>query len=156
MRKWFLWIIPVIIVSFCGIAILSGVFYIGFKDPRQNLSLHYDLCGDAIIDEHNKIEDINDDSIESTMKKRAEGLGRLANKIKSIKDYEKDPTCNYILAYSYFANKDIQAAADQYKKVKEFSDDFVRVNHRVKNIKNFDVIVNSINSESASDESKGE
>jgi hypothetical protein len=151
-RKWFLWMISISIVVLCIVFISSGIFYLGFKDPHQKLSLHYDLCGDSIINEHNKIEDIKDNSIENIRKRQADDLDKLANRIKLIKDHEKDPTCNYILTYSYFANKNLKAAKSQYEKFKKSSDDFVGVNRKVKNMKNFD----NINLGSAIDESKGE
>ncbi len=86
--------------------VFSGLVYIGIKNPKQNITLVYQVCGNNIIDRYNQIRARQPETDAENQQYEAD-FNELANEIQALADSTKDPTCQYMLFSNYQRQGDV-------------------------------------------------
>ena len=151
MKKVIIWgiISVVVVVAIVVAGVKSGFLYLGFKQPQQVVKTPYVICGKDMIDRYNKIRQDTDLSIdEGAKKKHSEDMKQFVDDVKTKKDYDKDPTCVFmVLAYPFYYTRDAAAAKSGYEALeKAVNNSGVYVDHRVNDVNNLEAIKNIVSS----------
>ena len=151
MKKVIIWgiISVVVVVAIVVAGVKSGFLYLGFKQPQQVVKTPYVICGKDMIDRYNKIRQDTDLSIdEGAKKKHSEDMKQFVDDVKTKKDYDKDPTCVFmVLAYPFYYTRDAAAAKSGYEALeKAVNNSGVYVDHRVNDVTNLEAIKNIVSS----------
>lgn len=128
-------VLPILILIVAlVVAVSTGYVYIGTKSPQQTVKTPYVVCDENIITSYNNIQSmVTREPGGDEEKKKTEEMKKLVDEVSAKQNYEKDPTCAYmVVSYHVYSVQDVDAAKGAYEKLKEATEKSgVYVDHRV-------------------------
>lgn len=133
-------LIPIILALLVIAGIFLGRLNISIKNPNQTVTVNTIICNDGIINRYNT-------AVQSkTLEEYNNNLKSVVDEIEALSDYEKDPSCSFILYIYYSQNIDVIKARQYANAIKEQGNNGNYLNDNIINLDSMQHIENYVRS----------